>query len=416
MAELDPGRLQPRQVQLAAATLQAVHDGHVQLRHGLPEQERQVRADEAGPAGDQEILEVHRRISRVVAGPAVRELSSARGHRLEDLVDDPGQVVGLLPDGVVRLELAGIADVPDVVADPVGLVVDQVHLLAGAGFAEVDRLFHRAIAEPAAAGVVDLAGSGGLVVLPEHVDQVERVDVVAYLLPAITEHGIPAPRHGALDQIREESVHHGARVARAGQTAAAEAGGVHAEVAAVLLDHGVGGELRDAEQRVLGLVDRQILVDPVLVVRMGLVDLPARRQLDQRQTVGVVAVDLVGRGEDEAGPGSELTRRFEQVERAVGVDAEVGVGILRRPVVRRLGRRVHDQLDVGAVLGEQGLDPLAIPDVDLAMGVVRDRRFQVATAPLGRGIIAEELSSHVVVDPDDMEPLRAEEPNRLRAD
>src|SRR4051812_38830745 len=44
--------------------------------------------------------------------------SDTRGHRLEDLVDDPGQVIGLLPAGVVRPELAGVADVPDVVADP----------------------------------------------------------------------------------------------------------------------------------------------------------------------------------------------------------------------------------------------------------------------------------------------------------
>ena len=84
--------------------------------------------------------------------------------------------------------------------------------------------------------------------------------------------------------------------------------------------------------------------------------------------------------------------------------------------MRRLGGGVDDQLDVGAVLGKQGLDPLAIPDVDLAMRVVRDLRFQVAAAPLRRRVVAEELLPHVVVDADDLETLRTEEADRLRAD
>ena len=65
--------------------------------------------------------------------------------------------------------------------------------------------------------------------------------------------------------------------------------------------------------------------------------------------------------------------------------------------------------------GEQGLDPLAIADVDLAMRVIRDLRFQVAAAPFSRRIVAEELLSHVVVDADNLEALRAEEANSLRA-
>ena len=114
--------------------------------------------------------------------------------------------------------------------------------------AEVDRLFHRAVAKSAAARVVDLAGLGGLVVLPEHVDEVQRVDVVADLLALVTEDSVPRPGQSALDQIRQEAMEHGARVARAGQTAAPEAGGVHSEVATILLDHRVGRKLGDAEQ------------------------------------------------------------------------------------------------------------------------------------------------------------------------
>ena len=226
------------------------------------------------------------------------------GHRIEDFVDNSGQVVCLLPRWVMRLKLACVTDIPDVVADPVVFGVDQVHFLAGTTLTEADRLPHRAIAESAATRVVNLARPRRLVILPEHVDQVQRVDIVADLLALITEDGVSGPRQRALDQIRQETMQHGARVARAGQTATAEAGRVHAEVATILLNHGVGGKLRNAEQRVLGLINRQILVDPVLVVWMATFDLPARLELDQRQTVGVVAIHLVGGREDEAGLGA----------------------------------------------------------------------------------------------------------------
>ncbi len=54
-----------------------------------------------------------------------------------------------------------------------------------------------------------------------------------------------------------------AGVVRAGQAAAAQAAGRHAEIAAVLLHHHVGGDLRRAEQRMLRLVDRERLGNAV---------------------------------------------------------------------------------------------------------------------------------------------------------
>ena len=57
----------------------------------------------------------------------------------------------------------------------------------------------------------------------------------------------------------EEAVQLGGRVRRAGQRAAPEAGGLHVEVAAVLLHHHVGGDLGGAEDRVQAGVDRHVL-------------------------------------------------------------------------------------------------------------------------------------------------------------
>jgi hypothetical protein len=64
---------------------------------------------------------------------------------------------------------------------------------------------------------------------------------------------------------------------RPGQTTAAEASGVEAKVAAVLLDHHVGGDLRSAEDAVKVLIDRHILPDSLGIGMSGL-DLPSRRK------------------------------------------------------------------------------------------------------------------------------------------
>ena len=65
-----------------------------------------------------------------------------------------------------------------------------------------------------------------------------------------------------------------AAVVGAGQAAAAEAAGLHAEVAPVLLHHDVRGELGGAEEAVLALVDVNRLVDAV-EVGTGIGDSPS---------------------------------------------------------------------------------------------------------------------------------------------
>ena len=118
----------------------------------------------------------------------------------------------------------------------------------------------------------------------------------------------------------------------------------HVEVAPVLLHQQVRGRLRDAEERVHRNVDRHRRVDAVEVA-VVLGQLEARLQLDERQAVRRVAVHLVRRREDERRVGRVGARRLEQVECAVRVDGEVGLGVGRGPVVRGLRGRVDDELD-----------------------------------------------------------------------
>ena len=181
----------------------------------------------------------------------------------------------------------------------------------------------------------------------------------------------------------------GAGVLGAGQAAAAEADGRHLEVAAVLLDQQVGGGLGDAEQRVGRGVDRHRGVDPA-VVAVRLRQLEALLELLERQPVGGVAVDLVGRAEDERGVGAVGAGRLEQVEGAVGVDAEVGLRVARGPVVGGLGGGVDDELDRAAVLGEDPVDGVAVADVGALAAELGVRGEQPLGDVRGRGLGAEE--------------------------
>jgi hypothetical protein len=128
--------------------------------------------------------------------------------------------------------------------------------------------------------------------------------------------------------------------------------------------------------------------------------LEAGLEVLERQPVGRVAVDLVGRGEDEGRLRAVLAGRLEQVEGAVGVDPEVGLGVARRPVVGWLGGGVDDQLDLLGGLGEDTLDPLGVADVE----VDRAKRGELAVEALGdvrgRCLGAEENGTGVVLDPD----------------
>ena len=138
----------------------------------------------------------------------------------------------------------------------------------------------------------------------------------------------------------------GAGVLGPRQAAGAEADRRHVEVAAVLLHQQVGSRLRSAEEGVRGAIDRHRRVDPL---EPGVIpgQLEPGVELLQRQPVGCVAVDLVGGAEHEGGVGAEATRCLQQVERAVGVHAEVRLRLAGGPVVGGLRGGVDDELDRG---------------------------------------------------------------------
>ena len=112
------------------------------------------------------------------------------------------------------------------------------------------------------------------------------------------------------------------RVGRAGETAAAETGRFHSEVAAIFLGRHVGGSLGRAKERMQAAVDGHGLVDADLAVAI----IVAFVQFDEFEVVGSIAIDLVGRGEDHRHAPARPPYRLEHVERADEGGDEAGRG------------------------------------------------------------------------------------------
>jgi len=62
-----------------------------------------------------------------------------------------------------------------------------------------------------------------------------------------------------------------------------------------------------------------------------------------RRTIRRVAINLVGRSEAEWRFRTMLPRCFQQIQGPGGVDAEIGLRLARRPIVRWLRRGMNDR-------------------------------------------------------------------------
>src|SRR5262249_36786110 len=158
-------------------------------------------------------------------------LRRRRGQLVEDVVERAREV----PAGVVGFQPAQVTDVADVIADAVLVDVLERQLLPDPLLELGHRFEHRDAVVAAAAEVVDRRDARILVEGQECRADVVGVDVVAHLLALVPVHPVGPAVADALGEVREKAVQLGARVIRAGETAAAVADRRHAEVAAVLL-------------------------------------------------------------------------------------------------------------------------------------------------------------------------------------
>src|SRR5262249_50986925 len=130
----------------------------------------------------------------------------AGGLALVDVLQDAAQVVAVAPLGGVRPELAPGGDVPDVVGGAGPGAVGDACLAAADLLAQLDGLEDRAVAVARAADVVHLADARVAVEVPEGVDQVVTVDVVADLLALVAVDRVGLAVGDAVHQVRQEAV------------------------------------------------------------------------------------------------------------------------------------------------------------------------------------------------------------------
>src|SRR4051812_6426780 len=107
----------------------------------------------------------------------------------------------------------------------------------------------------------------------------------------------------------------------AGKASAAKDPHLHSKVFSILLGHDIARRFRRAEQRVETPIDAALLRNAVVILRLWI--LPSRGKLYERHLIGSVAVDLIRAHVNEYGVARIPPRRFEQIERADGIDVEV---------------------------------------------------------------------------------------------
>ena len=332
--------------------------------------------------------------------------------RLHNLPHGLLQTHADVPGGIMIAHFPQIGQVANMIADAV-----FVEVLVDLGFAaellrQRKSLPDRAGVGAASADVVDLADAGGGDEFPDEAGDIGRMNVVADLFALVTEDSVFAAFKITFHEVGKKAVEFDSAVVGAGEASSAEAARRHAEVAAVFLDHDIGGDFGGAEEGVFALVDGEILADAVLV--SGIVVVPAGLELFEGDAVGPVSVDFVRRHVDEGGLGTSLSRRFEEIEGADGV----GVKIVKRdrggPIVRGLRGGVDD--GVGSQLTKEGEDALAVADVEFVVVKGGAERFsETMLVVAGVTLRPEKDSALVVVDAMDLPAKRREMDADFRA-
>ena len=298
----------------------------------------------------------------------------------------------------MSLHLAKVAVVADMVADAILIHVGELLLLASEFLCDRKGLKDGAGVLFPTTEVVDFRNSWCLNKGGHEAGDIKGVDVVADLFPLVAEDAVLLALEVALYKVAEESVKLHASVVGTSEAAPAQGTGGHTEVAAVLLDHDVGGDLGGSEEGVLTLVDGEVLRNAVGVGWICIV--PACLKLLKGDAIGPVAVDLVRRHVDEWGLGAGLAGRLQHVQCTDGVRIEVVEWDGCRAVVAGLGGCVD--YGVGTNLCDEIENSLAVADIDLVVDEALQLSLEALLVPPGVSLRAEEDGTLVIINPMDL--------------
>src|SRR5437773_5145162 len=232
----------------------------------------------------------------------------------------------------MRLKFPEIADPPDVIADAVALLIMPGEFAAANFFTERNRFQDRAIAKASTDDVVTFSYSRLTTAGRKRFHQIEAANVIAPLFALVTDAAIGPADDATLHQVSKKPVQLSASVSWAGQTAAAKTRRRHSEIAAILLHQNIRRHFRGPKKRMLGRIDAHRFGNSRFEFVTGL-DFPARFEFAQRQTIGSIAVHLIGGRKNERRFRAVFARRLEQIQGAVGIDREIGLRLSRGPIM-----------------------------------------------------------------------------------
>jgi len=208
------------------------------------------------------------------------QVSSLRRHRvsrgaalprLHDLSDRFPQALRDIPTWVVGLHLSQITVVADVIANAVLIHVGVLLGLAREPFGDLEGLEDGAAVLLASTEVVNLSDPWCLDKSRHEAGYIDRVDVIADLFPLVAEDAVLFALEVAFHEVAEESMKLDSGMVGTGEASPAQRTGGHPEVASVFLNNDICSDFGGAEERVLTLVDGEVLGDAVRIGRIGVV-------------------------------------------------------------------------------------------------------------------------------------------------
>lgn len=238
------------------------------------------------------------------------------------------------------------------------------------------------------------------------------MDIVANLFAFISKDVVFALFDVAADQVTKKPMEFDAGVVGAGEASAAQATGLHAEVAAILLHHDVACDFRGAEDGVLRLIDGKGFGYAVFVG--GIVIVPTAFEFAQANRVRKIAVDLVRGHVDKRRFRACAPSRLKQIQGPDGVGVEIVKRNRGSAIMRWLGRGMNNRIWLN--FGHEVQNALPVADVEIVMRVVGDVRSEAVQRPTGIAFRSEKDRPLVVVDTENAEAVSRQVQANFRAD
>src|SRR5579864_8409737 len=325
---------------------------------------------------------------------------------------DVVQSLGDFPSRIVSLHFRQVAVVADMIADAVLIHIAPIHEVAGDLLSSSKSFENRAGVALAATQVVHLRHARRLPELEHEARHIFGVDIISHLFSLVAVNLIFPAFDVTLDEITQKAMQLDAGVIRPGEASPAQTTGGHIEVAAVFLNHDVGGDFGRAKQGMLALIDRKAFR---YSIRKGrIVVLKAGFQLFQGDLVRPVPVDFIGGHVNERGFRTRSPGRFQHMQGSQSVYLEVEERNGSCAVVGWLSCGMDDQIRPQFV--DEGEQLIPFPDVQRKMLVARDFAPQPLQYPTGITLRPEKDGAMIAVDSMNLETVAREEARDFGAD